>query len=266
MSIIIMGRIICIGNHKGGVGKTTTAVNLSTAFAIAEKKTLIIDSDPQGHSTSGLGINKGNIKKSLYNVLRGDALLDEIIIAGGTDFLKIVPSRLELIRSEMEFMGRPNKEMILKDLLKTYKDDYDYILIDCPPSLNLLTVNALNASDSLIIPLQCEFYAREGLDQFLKIFNVFRKSFNPDLHIEGILLTMIDRNDEISERIAQETRDRFNGAVFNVSIPRDKQFQGSTSIGKSLLLRDIASPGARSYLRLAKEIISRDAENIRTNL
>jgi chromosome partitioning protein len=252
-----MGRIICIGNHKGGVGKTTTAVNLSTAFAIAEKKTLLIDADPQGHSTSGMGINKAGITKSLYNGLRGDAFIDEIILDGAIDYLKVIPSRLELIRVETEFISRPGKETVLRELIKTQKDLYDYIVIDCPPALNLLTVNALTASGSLLIPLQCEFYAREGLSQFLKIYSVFKKLFNPDMRIEGILLTMIDKNDEISEKISQETRGRFNGVVFNSSIPRDKNFQGASYLGKPLLLRDITSPGARSYLALAGEIMNR---------
>lgn len=253
-----MGRVICIGNHKGGVGKTTTVVNLATAFAIAEKKTLIIDSDPQGHSTSGMGIDKSKIKKSLYDGLRGDASVDEIIFDADIRFLKIIPSRLELIRAETEFASRPGKETILKGIIRTQKDSYDYILIDCPSSMNLLTVNALSASDSMLIPLQCESFARDGLDEFLKIFSVFKKHFNPDMRIEGILLTMVDEDDEFSQKIIKETRGRFNEMVFNTSIPRDKHLHGSACLGKSLLLRDITSPGARSYLRLAKEIMSRN--------
>jgi chromosome partitioning protein len=253
-----MGRIICIGNHKGGVGKTTTVINLATAFAIAEKKTLIIDSDPQGHSTSGIGIDRSKIKKSLYDGLRGDATVEEIIFDGDIRFLKIIPSRLELIRVEAEFASRLGKETILKDILKTQKDSYDYILIDCPSSMNLLTVNALSASDSILIPLQCESFARDGLNEFLKIFSVFKKHFNPDISIEGILLTMVDEGDEFSQEIITETRRRFSEMVFNASIPRDKHFHGSAYRGKSLLLRDVTSPGARSYLRLAKEIMSRN--------
>lgn len=251
-----MGRVICIGNHKGGVGKSTTAVNLSASFAIAEKKTLLIDSDPQGHSTTGMGINKGLITNSLYNGLRGDALIDKLIIDSDIDYLKIIPSCLELVRAEAELSSRVDKEKVLKELIKTQKDNYDYILIDCPPSVNLLMVNALAASDSIIIPLQCEFYAREGLNQFLRIYDVFKRIFNPALRVEGILLTMLDKGDEGCERIAEETKSRFNGAVFKTYIPRDKNLQAAARIGRPLLFQDITSPAARSYLALAKEIMA----------
>ena len=253
-----MGRVICIGNHKGGVGKTTTAVNLSAAFAVAEKRTLLIDSDPQGHSTIGMGINNGRIAGNLFNALLGDASIDELIVKGDIDCLKILPSGLELIRAEAELISMPGKETVLRDLIKTHKDRYDYILIDCPPSLNLLTVNAMAASDSVLIPLQCEFFAGQGLIQFLEIYKVLKRIFNPEMQVEGILLTMVDKYDEVSEKIAGETRRRFNGMVFNASIPRDRLLHHSASSGKPLLLQDIASAGARAYLDLAKEIMSGD--------
>lgn len=252
-----MGHVICIGNHKGGVGKSTTTVNLSAALAIAEKMTLIIDADPQGHSTMAMGINKKIIKKSLYSGLRGDALVDELIVKGGIDYLKIIPSRLEMVRSETELLSAAHKENVLKELIKTQKDYFDYILIDCPPSLSLLTVNAMNASDSMIVPLQCEFFAKEGLDEFLGIYNVFKRIFNPELRIEGILLTMIDRGDACCDQIVKETKTRFNGAVFNTYIPRDKNLVEAARYGRPLLFHDITSPGARSYMALAKEIMSR---------
>jgi chromosome partitioning protein len=253
-----MGRIICIGNQKGGVGKSTTAVNLATAFAIAEKKTLIIDADPQGHSTSGTGIDKSKVKKGLYEALRGEAKVDEIILDGDIRFLKIMPSRFELIRVETEFALKPGKETMLREVIRTQKENFDYILIDCPSSMNLLTVNALSASDSMLIPLQCEAFAMEGITQFLKIFSVFKKHFNPDIVIEGILLTMVDKKDELSRKIIDDANSKFNGMMFNISIPRDRRLNSSAFHGKPLLLQDISSPGARSYLKLAREIMSRN--------
>jgi chromosome partitioning protein len=253
-----MGRIICIGNQKGGVGKSTTTVNLATAFAIAEKKTLIIDADPQGHSTSGAGIDKSRVKKGLYEALRGDAKADEVMLDGDIRFLKIIPSRLELIRIETEFAPIPGKEMKLGNVIRDLKENFDYILIDCPSSMNLLTVNALSASDSILIPLQCESFAMEGINQFLKIFSVFKKRFNPDIVIEGILLTMFDKKDELSRQIVEDAIGKFNGMMFSISIPRDRRLHSAAFHGKPLLLQDISSPGARSYLKLAREIMSRN--------
>ncbi|MBW2610579.1 MAG: ParA family protein [Deltaproteobacteria bacterium] len=253
-----MGHIICIGSQKGGVGKTTTAVNLSAAFAIAEKKTLLIDSDPQGHATIGIGIDNMKVRKTLYHGLIGGAILDELIIDSDIDSLKIIPARMELIRADSELISRPGKERVLRNLLNDLRDRYDYIIIDCPPSLSLLTVNAITAADSLLIPLQCEFYAVEGLGRLLKFFQIFKKGFNPGIEIEGILLTMFTPNEEVSRQIAKDARNNFKDLLFKTVIPRNQHLRESACHGKPLLLRDIKSVGARCYLELAKEIMGEE--------
>lgn len=251
-----MGQIICIGSQKGGVGKTTTAISLAAAFAIAEKKTLLVDTDPQGHATTGMGVNKAKVIKSLYHGLIGEATADELIIHTDIDSLGIIPSHTELFQVEAELISRNGKERTLRDLLKGLRDRYDYIVIDSPPSLNLITANAITAADSLLIPLQCEYFAVEGLGQLLRIFQVFKKRFNPHIKIEGILLTMFTSHEELSRQIAKDARNYFNGLVFKSVIPRNRHLRESAYHGKPLLLRDIKSAGARCYLDLAKEIMS----------
>ena len=250
-----MGHTICIGNHKGGVGKTTTAVSLSAALAIAEKKTLLIDIDPKGNATTGLGIDKKTIKKSLHRGFLGEAKADELVISSDIESLKIIPARMDLFRTEAEIFTKSGKEKLLDGLLKDIKASYDYIVIDSPPSLNLLTVNALTAADSMLIPLQCEFYAVESLDQLFKFYNVLKKNFNPALRIEGILLTMYEEDELISRQIAQNAKTHFKEMLFETIIPKDRGFRESALHRKPLLLYDINSSGARSYLDLAKEII-----------
>ena len=250
-----MGHTICIGNHKGGVGKTTTAISLSAALAIAEKKTLLIDIDPKGNATTGLGINKKMIKKSLHRGFLGEATADELIIGSDIEALKIIPARMDLFRTEAEILTKSGKEKLLDGLLKDIKASYDYIIIDSPPSLNLLTMNALTAADSMLIPLQCEFYAVECLDQLFKFYNVLKKNFNPALRIEGILLTMYEEDEMISRQIAQNAKTHFKEMLFEAIIPKDRGFRESALHKKPLLLYDINSSGARSYLDLAKEII-----------
>ncbi len=238
------------------MGKTTTAINLSAAFAIAEKKTLLVDSDPQGHATTGMGIDKATIKKGLKHGLTGDAKAADLVVNGMLSSLKMIPAKTDLFGIEAELDSRHGKERLLRDLLKDLKEQYDYIIIDTPPSLNLFTVNALTAADSVLIPLQCEFYALEGLGQLLKIYKVLRKKFNPVIRIKGILLTMFAENEEISRRIAKDARGHFNSLVFKTVIPRDRKLRESPCYGKPLPLSDINSVGARCYIDLGKEIMN----------
>jgi chromosome partitioning protein len=251
-----MGRIICVGNPKGGVGKTTTTLSLGTAFALAEKKTLLLDLDPQGHMTSGMGIDKKKINRCIYDVFRNDAELSDLIWDSEIDFLKIIPSHSK-INSKI-FHENREKENLLKDFLKRQKENYDYILIDCPPSIEFLTLSAMNASDSILIPLQCEYYAVESLGWLLKTYRRLKKYLNPDIIIEGILLTMVDENEEVTIQIANETRKNFNEIVFKTVIPRSQDLRESACYGMPILLQDITCKGAQSYLSLAREIIGRN--------
>ncbi|MBI3397912.1 MAG: ParA family protein [Deltaproteobacteria bacterium] len=250
-----MARIISIANQKGGVGKTTTAVNLSASLAVAEKKVLLIDFDPQGNSTSGIGIAKNGSKASIYQAIIQHKGLKEVIKDTEITFLKTVPSTIDLIGAEVELIDEPTREIRLKDALKEVVSDYDYILIDCPPSLSLLTVNALTAADSVIIPMQCEYYALEGLSQLMKTIGLIKKSLNPRLEIEGILLTMFDPRNNLAHQVAQEVKTHFSGKVFNTVIPRNVRLSESPSFGKPVILYDITSKGALSYMELAKEIL-----------
>ena len=252
-----MGHVICIANQKGGVGKTTTAVNFSTALAVAEKDSLLIDCDPLGHATSGMGIKKSRVAKTLYHGLMGDAAPEELIIKSELDFLKILPASAELLRAESELMSRPDKEHALKNFISGLKDRYDYIVIDSPPSMSLLAVNALIAADSLLIPLQCEYYALEGMGHLLKSTQILKNKFNPEMKIAGILLTMFEGEEEVSRKIAEMARFHFKDKVFKTVIPRTVQLRESASHGKPLLLHDMRSSGAQSYLALAGEFIGK---------
>ncbi len=251
-----MGQIICIGNPKGGVGKTTTALSLSSAFAIAEKKTLLVDLDPQGHATTGMGIDKKAIQYGLHQGLLGESTAKDLIMDSDIDTLKIIPALMDLFHTEAEISSKPGKECLLRDMLKDQRERFDFIVIDSPPSLNLLTINALTASDSLLIPLQCEFYAIESLGQLLRVYGMVKKNFNPHIKIEGILLTMSTEGEKVSIRIAENVKSRFHNMLFKTVIPRDSRISESTCYGKPLLLQDINSTGAQCYLNLAKEILN----------
>jgi len=250
-----MARIICIANQKGGVGKTTTAVNLSASIAAAEKKVLLIDIDPQGNSTSGLGLNKEGSNGTIYQALLFGSGLKGMIQKTALACLDVVISNTDLIGAEVELIEEKDREKKLGHLVNEVEAEYDYIFIDCPPSLGLLTINSLTAAHSVIIPLQCEYYALEGLGQLLKTIRLIKQSLNPKLEIEGILLTMFDSRNNLAHQVAQEVRKHFKEKVFRTIIPRNIRLSEAPSYGKPVLLYDIHSKGAESYLNLAREII-----------
>ncbi len=251
-----MANIICIANQKGGVGKTTTAINLAAALAVSEKKTLLVDCDPQGNATTGLGIDKNVIGATLYHGMIGESEAKDLILDSELESLKIIPARVELIGVEVEMINEAHREKVLKQLLSKVLHLFDYIIIDCPPSLSLLTVNAMTAANYILIPLQCEFYALEGLSQLLQTIKRIKASFNPDLKVAGILLTMYDTRTNLSHQVAEDAGKYFKDLVFKTRIPRNVRLGEAPSFGKPILLYDAASVGAKSYFSLAGEILN----------
>lgn len=252
-----MGKIITIANQKGGVGKTTTAVNLSSSLAVAEAKVLLVDMDPQGNATSGIGIVPGELQYSIYDALIGAKDINEVIIDTPIENLSLAPSKIELTAAEIELVTVLSRESQLKKLLNSVKDKFDIILIDCPPSLGLLTVNALTACDSVMIPLQCEYYAMEGLSQLMNTVNLIRDSLNPELTIEGILLTMYDPRNNLSKAVHTQITDFFPEHLFDTIIPRNVRLSEAPSYGQPIIMYDIKSRGAECYINLAKEVLER---------
>jgi chromosome partitioning protein len=251
-----VAKVICIANQKGGVGKTTTAVNLSASIAVAEKKVLLIDIDPQGNSTSGMGFNKSGSKETIYDALLRGTGIKGTIQKTAIPFLDVIPSNTDLIGAEVELIQEREREKKLDRLIKEVEADYDYIFIDCPPSLGLLTINSLTAAHSVLIPLQCEYYAMEGLSQLLKTIQLIKQALNPRLKIEGILLTMFDGRNNLAHQVVQEVKKHFKDKVFETIIPRNIRLSEAPSHGKPVLLYDIHSKGAESYLNLAREVLA----------
>ena len=255
-----MARVICIANQKGGVGKTTTAVNLAASLALNSRTTLLIDIDPQGNASSGVGIAKDGTEKNIYHVIIEDIEVEQVIRETGYANLSIVTSSIDLIGAEIELVNVPERESRLKDKLSHIINKYDYVIIDCPPSLGLLTVNAFNASDSVLIPIQCEYYALEGLTQLLNTVKRIQRAFNPKLRIEGFLLTMFDKRNNLSHQVACEIKNFFPEKVLQTIIPRNVRLGECPSYGKPIFYYDKLSAGARSYLELAQLITNGDGK------
>ena len=250
-----MGKVISIANQKGGVGKTTSSINLAASLAAIEHPTLIIDIDPQSNTTSGLGIDTSTVTNSIYEVMIGSAEISDTIRQTELDFLDLVPAHINLVGAEIEMIDREQRERILTKAISELRDKYDFIIIDCPPSLGLLTINALTASDSIVIPVQCEYFALEGLGQLLNTIKIVRQHLNPSLDIEGVVLTMYDTRTRLSNQVADEVKRYFDDRVFKTVIARNVRLAEAPSFGKPALLYDSTSVGAKNYLALAGEII-----------
>ena len=248
-----MAKIISIANQKGGVGKTTTAVNLSASLAVLEKRVLLVDCDPQANATSGLGVAPDALQKSVYECILGQAAARDVIVATDTPHLDLLPTRIDLVGAEVELIEEKGREQFLARALAPIKDDYDFIIIDCSPSLGLITINALTASDSVIIPIQSEYFALEGLGKLLNTVRIVQTRLNPTLAIEGLLITMYDNRLRLARQVVQDVRDHFKQMVFNTLIYRNTKLAEAPSYGKSIIMHDASSSGAVNYLNLAQE-------------
>jgi chromosome partitioning protein len=258
-----MAKVISVANQKGGVGKTTTAINLASSLAAAEKKTLLIDIDPQANSSSGLSVH--NHTPSVYEVLIGALKINEVIIETYMPYLDLLPSNINLVGAEIEMVDMDDREMLFKNSIVDIRDKYQYIIVDCPPSLGLLTLNSLSGSDSVIIPVQCEYFALEGLGQLLNTINIVKQHYNKDLTIEGVVLTMFDVRLRLSQQVAEEVKKYFGDKVFNTIIHRNVRISEAPSFGKPVILYDAISTGAKNYIELASELLERNSNGTSKN-
>lgn len=253
-----MARVIAIANQKGGVGKTTTAINLSACLAERNKRILAIDIDPQGNTTSGLGVNKNNLENTIYQMMIGECSLQECLIKTDFDNLYLLPSNVNLAGAEIELIGISEREYILKNYIDKVRDDYDFIIIDCPPSLSTLTVNAMTAADTILVPIQCEFYALEGLTQLIHTINLVKKRLNPDLRMEGVVFTMFDARTNLSLQVVENVKENLNQNIYKTIIPRNVRLAEAPSHGLPINVYDPKSAGAEGYRQLAEEVIEND--------
>lgn len=255
-----MGRTIVIANQKGGVGKTTTAINLSASLAKLEKKVLVVDMDPQGNTTSGFGVDKENTEYSVYDLLLGECVIKDAVLPDVFERLSLLPSHIDLAAAEIELIGKEEKEFILKKALDQVKEEYDFIMIDCPPSLNLLTINSMCAGDTVLVPIQCEYYALEGLTQLMHTIQLVKDRLNPDLEIEGVVFTMYDARTNLSLQVVENVKNNLNQNIYKSIIPRNVRLAEAPSYGMPITEYDPKSTGAESYLLLAEEVIHRGEE------
>ena len=253
-----MGRVIAVANQKGGVGKSTTAINLSACLAEKEKKVLTIDMDPQGNTTSGMGVEKNEVENTIYELLLGESKLEDCIIPLNFDNLSLIPSNVNLAGAEIELIGVEDKEFILKNAIDQVRDQYDFIIIDCPPSLNMLTINAMTTADTVLVPIQCEYYALEGLSQLMHTIELVQERLNPELEIEGVVFTMYDARTNLSLQVVENVKDNLQQNIYKTIIPRNIRLAEAPSYGLPINKYDPKSTGAESYMRLADEVIERE--------